>query len=254
MRHHPVTGTSAGTSSGTSAGTSSGTSAGGAPAAAVPWLWDRPAAPGTPHRPGPAGRLPEAVLFDRDGTLVADVPYNGDPARVSPLPTALAAVTALRELGIPVGVVSNQSGVARGLLTREDVLAVRRRVDELFGPFDVWAVCPHGPADRCGCRKPAPGLILAACQRLGAAPERTVVVGDIGADVRAASAAGARGVLVPTPVTRPEEVAAAAETARDLLTAVRLVSYPSASGAGRAGAHATPGAMGARPPAVGGGR
>ncbi|MFD6109851.1 D-glycero-alpha-D-manno-heptose-1,7-bisphosphate 7-phosphatase [Streptomyces yangpuensis] len=232
-----------------------GASAAEAPAATTPWLWGRPGAASTPRRPGSSGGLVEAVLFDRDGTLVADVPYNGDPARVAPMPTALAAVTALRELGVPVGVVSNQSGVARGLLTREEVMAVRRRVDELFGPFDVWAVCPHGPADGCGCRKPAPGLILAACERLGAAPARTVVVGDIGADVRAASAAGARGVLVPTPVTRPEEVAAAGETACDLLAAVRLASYPSGSGAGRAADPGpAPGPTRARPRAVGGGR
>ncbi|MFE5490395.1 D-glycero-alpha-D-manno-heptose-1,7-bisphosphate 7-phosphatase [Streptomyces virginiae] len=232
-----------------------GPSTGGAPARPGPWLWDRPEAARTPRRSEKAGRLPEAVLFDRDGTLVVDVPYNGDPARVTPMATAPAAVTALRELGVPVGVVSNQSGVARGLLTRGHVVAVRRRVDELFDPFDVWAVCPHGPADRCGCRKPAPGLILAACRRLGAAPARTVVIGDIGADVEAASAAGARGVLVPTPATRPEEVAAAPETASDLLTAVRLLLPPAGSGARpKPDLAPTRGPLGERPRAVGGGR
>ncbi|MFF7814239.1 D-glycero-alpha-D-manno-heptose-1,7-bisphosphate 7-phosphatase [Streptomyces sp. NPDC007945] len=190
---------------------------------AGPWLWDAPATPPGRPRHAAAGRLPEAVLFDRDGTLVVDVPYNGDPDRVVPMPHARAAVAALRDRGIPVGVVSNQSGVARGLLTRRQVESVRRRVDALFGPFAVWAVCPHGPGHGCACRKPAPGLVLAACERLGASPERTVVVGDIGADVRAADAAGARGVLVPTPVTRPDEIAAAAETASDLRAAVRLI-------------------------------
>ncbi|MFF8268431.1 D-glycero-alpha-D-manno-heptose-1,7-bisphosphate 7-phosphatase [Streptomyces sp. NPDC016562] len=210
-----------------------GASVAGAAAVALPWVWEAPGAARTRRPYGRDGRLPEAVLLDRDGTLVADVPYNGDPALVAPMPTARAAVTALRELGVPVGVVSNQSGVARGLLTREQVLAVRGRVDELFGPFDVWAVCPHGPEDGCGCRKPAPGLVLAACERLGAAPERTAVIGDIGADVRAAAAAGARGVLVPTPVTLPEEVAAAGETARDLLAAVRLLARPPRPGGDR---------------------
>nr|WP_251022395.1 HAD family hydrolase [Streptomyces sp. ISL-10] len=162
-------------------------------------------------------------MFDRDGTLVTDVPYNGDPARVAPMPSAPEAVAAVRLLGIPVGVVSNQSGVARGLLTRHQVESVQDRMDALFGPFEVWAVCPHGREDGCGCRKPAPGLVLAACERLGASPERTVVIGDIGSDVAAARAAGARGVLVPTSATRPEEVAAADETAADLLQAVRLV-------------------------------
>jgi len=186
------------------------------------WGAPRPA-PRLPGPPEAAEPLPEAVLFDRDGTLVVDVPYNGDPDRVAPMPSARAAIAALRDRGIPVGVVSNQSGVARGLLTRDQVHSVRLRVDAMLGPFAVWAVCPHGPDGGCGCRKPAPGLVLAACDRLGAAPGRTVVVGDIGADVRAAEAAGARGVLVPTPVTRPDEVAAARETAPDLLAAVRLI-------------------------------
>ncbi|MBT2529381.1 HAD family hydrolase [Streptomyces sp. ISL-99] len=172
--------------------------------------------------PGGCG-VPEAVLFDRDGTLVVDVPYNGDPARVELMPLAREAVAAVRARGIPVGVVSNQSGVARGLLTRRQVEAVQRRVEALVGPFAVWAVCPHGPDDGCGCRKPAPGLVLAACARLGVSAARTVVIGDIGSDVEAARAAGARGVLVPTAVTRPEETAAAGETATDLLEAVRLV-------------------------------
>ncbi|MET9954108.1 HAD-IIIA family hydrolase [Streptomyces sp. NPDC006339] len=162
------------------------------------------------------------MLFDRDGTLIVDVPYNGDPERVVPLPGAGEAVALLRSLGIPVGVVSNQSGVARGLLTKRQVVAVGRRVEGLLGPFGVWAVCPHGPEDGCGCRKPAPGLVLAACARLGARPSRTVVIGDIGADMAAARAAGARGVLVPTPVTLPGEVAAAPRTAPDLMSAVRL--------------------------------
>ncbi|MFE9397130.1 HAD-IIIA family hydrolase [Streptomyces flavidovirens] len=172
---------------------------------------------------GRADALPEAVLFDRDGTLVVDVPYNGDPARVELMPLAREAVAAVRARGIPVGVVSNQSGVARGLLTRGQVEAVQRRVEDLLGAFAVWAVCPHGPDDGCGCRKPAPGLVLAACARLGVSAARTVVIGDIGSDVAAARAAGARGVLVPTAVTRPEETAAAGETAADLLEAVRLV-------------------------------
>ncbi|GAA2766914.1 hypothetical protein GCM10010103_59550 [Streptomyces paradoxus] len=174
----------------------------------------------------PGGPLPAAVLFDRDGTLVADVPYNGDPSRVALMPGAREAVDAVRTAGVPVGVVTNQSGVARGLLTRRDVEAVRLRVEELLGPFAVWAVCPHAPEEGCDCRKPAPGLILAACRRLAVPPERTAVIGDIGADMEAARAAGARGVLVPTAVTRAEEAAEAEATAPDLRAAVRLVLAP----------------------------
>ncbi|MEV5508055.1 D-glycero-alpha-D-manno-heptose-1,7-bisphosphate 7-phosphatase [Streptomyces orinoci] len=167
--------------------------------------------------------LPEAVLFDRDGTLVRDVPYNGDPGRVRPLPGARRALALLRERGVRVGVVTNQSGVARGLLSMAQVARVNARVEQLLGPFDVWAVCPHGPADGCGCRKPAPGLILRAARELGVRCADCVVVGDIGGDLAAASAAGARGVLVPTAVTRPEEVARAECRAPDLPAAVRLL-------------------------------
>jgi HAD superfamily hydrolase (TIGR01662 family) len=164
---------------------------------------------------------PEAVLFDRDGTLVVDVPYNGDPARVRPVPGAREALDLLRAAGIGVGVITNQSGIARGLLTAEQAERVNRRVEELLGPFAVWQVCPHGPGDGCACRKPRPGMVLAAARRLGVAPQRLAVIGDIGADVEAAAAAGASAVLVPTPVTRPEEVAAAPTVRPDLLSAVR---------------------------------
>jgi D-glycero-D-manno-heptose 1,7-bisphosphate phosphatase len=169
----------------------------------------------------PSRRAPEAVLFDRDGTLVVDVPYNADPARVRPVPGAGAALDLLRAAGIPVGVVTNQSGVARGLITAAAVQRVNAHVGALLGPFAVWQVCPHGPADGCPCRKPRPGMVLAAARRLGVAPERVAVIGDIGADVEAAAAAGATAVLVPTPVTRPEEVAAAPAVQPDLVSAVR---------------------------------
>lgn len=75
----------------------------------------------------------QAVLFDRDGTLVEDVPYNGDPAAVRPMPTARAALQRLRRAGVRAGVVSNQSGIARGLITESQVRAVNARVDLLLG-------------------------------------------------------------------------------------------------------------------------
>jgi histidinol-phosphate phosphatase family protein len=170
----------------------------------------------------PPRAIPLAVLFDRDGTLVVDVPYNGDPGLVLPMPGALEAVAAVRAAGLPIGVVSNQSGIARGILTREQVDAVNARVDDLFGGFDTWQVCPHGPDDGCVCRKPAPGMVLWAADALGVDPARTVVIGDIGADVGAAHAAGATAVLVPTPTTRSEEVDAAEAIADDLGSAVRI--------------------------------
>jgi histidinol-phosphate phosphatase family protein len=181
--------------------------------------------------PRPVGR-PRAVLFDRDGTLVADVPYNGDPERVVAMPGAREALGRLRAAGVATAVVSNQSGVGRGLLRVEQVEAVNRRVEELLGPLGPWMVCLHGPGDGCRCRKPGPGLIEAAAGALGVEPADCVVIGDIGADVEAALAAGARAVLVPTPVTRDEEVAAAPAAAPDLLAAVDLL-LGSSEGEGR---------------------
>ncbi|WP_211208995.1 D-glycero-alpha-D-manno-heptose-1,7-bisphosphate 7-phosphatase [Corynebacterium halotolerans] len=166
--------------------------------------------------------MPSAVLFDRDNTLVVDVPYNGDPELVEPMPGAAAALDLIRAHGIPVGVISNQSGVGRGLITREQVDAVNARVAELLGPFDVWEICPHVAADGCSCRKPEPGMLRSAARRLGLDPGQMVFVGDIGADMGAARAAGCRGILVPTAITLREEVAAAGTVAADLTGAVRL--------------------------------
>lgn len=171
-----------------------------------------------------------AVLFDRDGTLVHDVPYNGDPDAVELVPGAREAVDAVRAAGWRIGVVSNQSGIGRGLLTREEVDAVNARVSELLGPFDTWQVCPHAPEQDCPCRKPRPGMVRAAAAALGVDPSQCVLIGDIGADVEAAQAAGARSVLVPTPVTREEEVAAAPVVARTLRDAVAAVLAPAAHG------------------------
>ncbi|MEI7031710.1 HAD-IIIA family hydrolase [Streptomyces pratensis] len=171
----------------------------------------------------PASRPVSAVLFDRDGTLVVDVPYNGDPEKVRLLPGAREAADLLRAQGIATGVVSNQSGIGRGLLREHDVIRVNRRADELLGALGAWVFCPHTPQDRCPCRKPRPGLVVEAARRLGVRPEECVVIGDIRADVLAARAAGARGVLVPNAATLRSEVDAERWTAPDVLTAVRTV-------------------------------
>ncbi|MCC9205791.1 D-glycero-alpha-D-manno-heptose-1,7-bisphosphate 7-phosphatase [Arthrobacter sp. zg-Y769] len=166
---------------------------------------------------------PRAVLFDRDGTLIVDVPYNADPTKVRPMPGAAEVLAGLRRSGIPVGVVTNQSGIGRGILSAEEVAKVNAAVEDLLGPFDIWEICPHAPGYGCVCRKPMPGLVLRASRRLGLDPVEVAVIGDIGADVKAAAAAGSRGVLVPTAATRPAETAAAPLVARDLAGAVDLL-------------------------------
>ncbi len=185
-----------------------------------------------------------AILFDRDDTLIADVPYNGDPDHVRPMPTAVETVRRLRERGIPVGVVSNQSGIGRGLLTREEVRSVNARVDEIFGAFDVWRVCPHAPEDGCACRKPRPGMILSAATELGLPASQLAYVGDIGADVEAATAAGARPVLVPTDRTLPEERERAPLVAATLAEAVDLLLGSAVAGSAVAGAASETGGRG----------
>ena len=100
---------------------------------------------------------------------------------------------------------------------------VNERIEELLGPFDAWLVCPHTDADGCDCRKPMPGLVRQAADRLGVSPEDCVVIGDIGADMGSAQAAGARAILVPTIQTRPDEVRSAPQQASTLAAAVDIV-------------------------------
>ncbi len=119
--------------------------------------------------------------------------------------------------------VSNQAGVAMGRLTSEDVRAVNARAEELLGPLGPVFICEHSEVLECDCRKPKPGLIYRAAAALGVRPGDCVVVGDIGADMGAARAAGARGILVPTPRTRPEEVLAAPAVALHLDQAVDAI-------------------------------
>jgi HAD superfamily hydrolase (TIGR01662 family) len=167
--------------------------------------------------------LPDLVLFDRDGTLVRDVPYNGDPAMVDPVPCARESLDRLRRVGVRVGMVSNQSGVGSGRITVHQVTAVNRRLGELVGPLDVVRFCPHDRREGCTCRKPAPGMVEDACAEVGVAPARCVVVGDIGSDMEAAESAGARAILVPNGDTRAAEVRAADSVASTLPAAVDAI-------------------------------
>lgn len=165
----------------------------------------------------------QAVLFDRDGTLVEDVPYNGDPDEVRPITGAGDAVRALRAAGLRLGIVTNQSGIARGILDEVALGAVHARLESLLGPFDTWQVCPHDEAAGCPCRKPAPGLVEAAAADLGVDPASCIVVGDVASDLAAAAAAGAGAILVPAGATRREELAGAPAVAGSLPAATGLL-------------------------------
>lgn len=166
---------------------------------------------------------PRAVLFDRDGTLIEDVPFNADPSLVQPTPYARDAIDRLRAEGIATAVITNQSGVARGLLAMDDVKAVNARVEQLLGPLGPWFVCPHGQDEGCSCRKPGSEMVARAASAVGTIPSECVVIGDTGADVQAALHAGARAILVPNPRTRVEEIRDAPEVATSLPHAVDLI-------------------------------
>jgi D-glycero-D-manno-heptose 1,7-bisphosphate phosphatase len=176
-----------------------------------------------PSRSFRPSRRPEALLCDRDGTLIVDVPYNHDPARVEPLPGVADALQLARAAGLRVGVVTNQSGVARQLVSHEQLRRVNARVCELLGPFDVIVCCPHGEEDGCTCRKPRSGLVTMAAKILGVAPSACVMIGDTGADLAAAHGAGAIGMLVPNDATMPLELRGVAHLHADFASAVDAV-------------------------------
>jgi histidinol-phosphate phosphatase family protein len=152
-------------------------------------------------------RLREAVFVDKDGTLVEDVPYNADPQKIRLSPGAGDALAALAGAGYRIVVISNQSGVARGLFAEEALGAVRQRLAELLAShgvrLDGFYWCPHHPQGRvpayavaCGCRKPAPGLLVSAAEELGLDLAGSWMVGDILDDIEAGRRAGCRTILL----------------------------------------------------------
>jgi D-glycero-D-manno-heptose 1,7-bisphosphate phosphatase len=122
-----------------------------------------------------------ALFLDRDGTLIVDVGYPRDPAQVAILPGAAAALAAL-PADVALVIVTNQSGLARGLVTPAEAAAVQTEVERQFAAAGVRFagvyVCPHGPDDGCRCRKPAPGMLLDAARDLGLDLARSLMIGD----------------------------------------------------------------------------
>jgi histidinol-phosphate phosphatase family protein len=146
------------------------------------------------------------IFLDKDGTLIEDLPYNVDPRRIRLAPGAREALATWGEQGWPIAIVTNQSGVARGYFTLEELGAVQRHleatVEELGGTWGGFWACPHLPdgineyAIDCDCRKPAPGLIRDAAAKLGVRPEDCWFIGDTWMDMAAGRAAGCQTILV----------------------------------------------------------
>ena len=165
-------------------------------------------------------KRPAVVLFDRDGTLVHDDPTLRDPKSVRLIDGAATALARLRAYGMRIGIVTNQPRIALRQLAFDELNAIHDEIERQLGAIDVWAVCPHALDLGCYCRKPQPGLILAAARRLHHAPHACVMVGDIASDTIAAERAGASSILVPTAVTLSAEIAAAHHVAATLGAAV----------------------------------
>lgn len=155
-----------------------------------------------------------AIFLDRDGTLIHDPGYLRDPSLVRLLPGVPEGLGRLASSGYALVLVSNQSGVGRGLITAEELEAVHRRMGALLEaeglPLSGAWYCTHPPEQRCACRKPAPGLLLAAAAALALPLGRSWMIGDRPSDVAAGQAAGVQTVLLD------------AETP-DLIAASRLI-------------------------------
>ena len=188
-----------------------------------------------------------AVFLDRDGTIIHDAEYIGDPADVRLLPGAARAVARLNALGRPVIVVTNQSGIARGLLAIADYEAVRGRLDALLAAegarIDASYMCPHHPdfTGPCDCRKPGTLLYRRAAAEYDIDLSRSAFVGDRWRDVAAALELGGRGILIVGPATPAEDRRRAeteAEVVDSLDSAVERIADVT---------RARPGALSSRP-------
>jgi D-glycero-D-manno-heptose 1,7-bisphosphate phosphatase len=170
---------------------------------------------------------PAAVFLDRDGTLIIEKEYLSDPAQVVLEAGVIDGLSQLQHAGHPLIVVSNQSGIGRGFFTERDARLVNERLASLLHQDGIdilaWYVCPHAPDTICDCRKPAPGMALAAAREWGLALAGSYVVGDKKSDLELADAIGGTGILVTTGHGQ-EAVAWARATARPVFDGLRDVA------------------------------
>jgi D-glycero-D-manno-heptose 1,7-bisphosphate phosphatase len=170
------------------------------------------------------------VLIDRDGTINAEKHYLSSPDQIELLPGAAAGIRRLRELGLTVVVVTNQSAIGRGLFGADQLARIHERLLELLQPEQAVPhaiyVCPHHPDAGCSCRKPAPGLAHQAAVEFGASLADSFVVGDKACDMELGKRIGATTVLVRTgygqQVVRAG-TAPADHVVENLLAAARLI-------------------------------
>ncbi len=139
------------------------------------------------------------IFLDRDGTVIHDTGYIGDPDLVEFLPAVLTALRRFQDAGYRLIVISNQSGIGRGVITQEQYELVARRIADRLSEHGIYIdtyYCPHSPDDQCECRKPNPFLLLRAAQDLDIDLTRSYMIGDRLTDVEAGAAAGCKTILL----------------------------------------------------------
>lgn len=178
------------------------------------------------------------VLLDRDGTINIDRDYLADPDLVELMPGAAEGLRRLASRGLGLVVITNQSGVARGLIRPEQLEIVHHRLVELLAAEGIELAgiyaCPHGPDEACRCRKPAVGLVEQAARELGFDPRQAFVVGDKASDIELGQRLAATTVLVRTGYGAATEQARRIEpdyVVDDLLAAAELIQSLADAGA-----------------------
>jgi histidinol-phosphate phosphatase family protein len=178
-------------------------------------------------------QLPDAVFLDRDGTIMEDAHYIKSPDQVRLIPGAAAAVKRINDAKVPAIVITNQSGIARGIFTVEDYEAVRRHFESLLDAegahIDASYFCPHHPSKTgpCACRKPGTKMFEDAIRDFSLDPSMVAYIGDRWRDVVASKKLGGRGIMISSHMTTDEDREKARadgiETAPSLEAAVEML-------------------------------
>jgi len=166
-----------------------------------------------------------AVFLDRDGTLMEEVHYCKDPAHVRLIAGAQDALRRLKDAGFRLVIITNQSGLARRIMTEADFDAVQERFFELLGPglINTTYMCPDDPDAASDRRKPAPGMVHEAVRDLGLDLTRSWLIGDKTSDVQCGLNAGVRSILVRTGHGRDADPAGAHFVAKDIASAADFI-------------------------------
>lgn len=142
----------------------------------------------------------KAVFFDRDGTLILDKEYLSEPSQIEYYPDTFSALKNIADKGYLLFIITNQSGIGRGLFTEEQMHLVHTKMSEDFKEHDIkienFSFCPHSPDDNCTCRKPSPEMIVDMCEQYAIDPARSYMIGDKISDAQCGENAAMTGMTI----------------------------------------------------------